>query len=150
MPKPNNKPLWINELVESVYLLFSENKTVDINIYVPEERYQVFADKNQMMRVLNNIISNAIQAIPDERRGKIEISVFEKGENVVIKVSDNGIGIPDEMHEKVFAPHFTTRSSGMGLGLAMCKDIVEMGGGKIYFKTVPEKGTDFFVELPKL
>ncbi|MEZ4951832.1 MAG: HAMP domain-containing sensor histidine kinase [Saprospiraceae bacterium] len=150
MPKPNNKPLWINELVESVYLLFSENKTVDINIYVPEERYQVFADKNQMMRVLNNIISNAIQAIPDERRGKIEISVFEKGENVVIKVSDNGIGIPDDMHEKVFAPHFTTRSSGMGLGLAMCKDIVEMGGGKIYFKTVPEKGTDFFVELPKL
>lgn len=150
MPKPNNSPLWINELVESVYLLFAENKKVEINMFLPEERYQVFADKNQMMRVLNNLISNAIQAIPDERKGKIDISVFEKDDNVVIKVSDNGIGIPEDMREEVFAPHFTTRSSGMGLGLAMCKDIVEMGGGKIYFKTVPEKGTDFFVEIPKL
>ncbi|MCB0663647.1 MAG: HAMP domain-containing histidine kinase, partial [Saprospiraceae bacterium] len=150
MPKPNNKPLWINELVESVFLLFAENKEVEINMFLPEKRYQVFADKNQMMRVLNNLISNAIQAIPDERKGKIDISVFEKGENVVIKVSDNGCGITEDMQDKVFAPHFTTRSSGMGLGLAMCKDIVEMGGGQIYFKTVPEKGTDFFVELPKL
>jgi two-component system nitrogen regulation sensor histidine kinase NtrY len=150
MPKPNNKPLWINDLVESVYLLFAENKKVEINMFLPEKKYQVFADKNQMMRVLNNIISNAIQAIPDERNGKIDISVFEKEENVVIKVSDNGIGIAEDMQDKVFAPHFTTRSSGMGLGLAMCKDIVEMGGGKIYFKTVPHKGTDFFVEIPKL
>ena len=68
----------------------------------------------------------------------------------VIKVSDNGKGISEEMQDKVFQPHFTTRSSGMGLGLAMCKDMIEMANGRLYFNTVVGKGTDFFIELPKL
>ena len=150
MPKPINKPMIINELVDSVYDLNVKNQEVDFTMSMPDEDLTTVADKNQLRRVMNNIMSNAIQAIPDDRRGKIGISLYEKDNKAIIKISDNGKGISEEMQQQVFQPHFTTRSSGMGLGLAMCKDIIELAGGTINFKTVIGKGTDFFIELPKV
>jgi nitrogen fixation/metabolism regulation signal transduction histidine kinase len=148
MPKTENKPLDLKSLLESVHTLFLENEQVEINAQLPKSPLYVFADKNHLLRVFNNLISNAIQAIPDDRPGKIDLYLYREGDKAIVKVSDNGKGIADEMKDKVFIPHFTTRSSGMGLGLAMCKDIVEMAEGKIYFHTVVGTGTDFFVELP--
>ncbi|MBK8706118.1 MAG: ATP-binding protein [Saprospiraceae bacterium] len=100
--------------------------------------------------MLNNLVKNAIQAIPDGKQGIVNISLVQQDHKAVITVADNGEGIPDELQEKVFFPNFTTKSSGMGLGLAMSKNIVEAAGGNLYFFTEKDKGTSFFVELPLL
>ena len=100
--------------------------------------------------MLNNLIKNAIQAIPGSRRGVIDIRLEIKGEKAVIQVCDNGKGISREMREKVFYPNFTTKTSGTGLGLAISKNIIESFGGRIYFETEDGVGTKFFFELPLL
>lgn len=148
MPRANNQQIQLNDLVESVHDLFKESKNTDVLLSLPQEDFYVFADKNHLVRVLNNMIKNAVEAIPDSRKGLIEVSL-SKAENIaVIKVKDNGVGIPEEMKEKVFVPNFTTKNSGTGLGLAISKNIIESVSGKIYFETEKDVGTTFFVELP--
>ncbi|MBK9456181.1 MAG: HAMP domain-containing histidine kinase [Bacteroidetes bacterium] len=101
-----------------------------------------------MLRVFNNVIKNAIQAIPDDRKGVIAITLQMAEHRAMVKVADNGKGIPDYEKDKVFVPNFTTKSSGMGIGLAMCKNIVESAGGYIWFESNEGEGTIFFIELP--
>jgi two-component system nitrogen regulation sensor histidine kinase NtrY len=80
---------------------------------------------------------------------KIEIELNQNELYAVIKVSDNGVGIPEVMKEKVFTPNFTTKSSGTGLGLAISANMIESMNGRIYFESPNERnGTDFFIELP--
>ncbi len=149
MPRAENQQFVINTLVSSVYDLFSEgDERSELKLYLPEESYQVFADKNHLMRVFNNLIKNALQAIPDGRKGLVEIHLYRKDQLAIIKVSDNGTGIPLDKQEKVFVPNFTTKNSGTGLGLAISKNIIEAVDGSIYFQTEPNVGTDFFVEMP--
>lgn len=148
MPQSNNEKIVINELVEAVHDLFRKREDMDIHLSEPINDLHVFADRGQLVRIFNNLLKNAIQAIPDDRRGKIELSLFKKGKNAVVKVSDNGIGIPDHMKSKVFTPNFTTKSSGTGLGLAISANIIDGFNGKIYFDSIPGKGTDFYVEIP--
>jgi signal transduction histidine kinase len=76
------------------------------------------------------------------------IDLYKEGENAIIKITDNGTGIPDEMVDKVFSPNFTTKSSGTGLGLAISTNMIQAFNGKIYFKTKVAEGTSFFVEIP--
>jgi signal transduction histidine kinase len=104
-----------------------------------------------MHRVFNNLINNAIQAIPDGRSGVVTVEVNLNGNNRYrIKIKDNGIGIPEDKKENIFRPNFTTKTGGTGLGLAMSKNIIESSGGKIWFETEVDQGTTFFIELPKL
>ncbi len=148
MPRANNQQIKLNDLVESVHDLFKESENTDILLHLADEQFYVFADKNHLMRVLNNMIKNAVEAIPDSRKGKIEVSLDKEEEMAVIKVKDNGVGIPDEMKKRVFVPNFTTKNSGTGLGLAISKNIIESVSGKIYFETEKDVGTTFFVKLP--
>lgn len=148
MPQAENEKLVLNEIVSSVHDLFRKREDLDISLSVPIDEMYVFADKNQIIRVLNNLINNAIQAIPENKRGRIEISLDSNIKNAIICVRDNGTGIPEEMQSKVFLPNFTSKSSGTGLGLAMCQQIIESANGKIYFKTIPGMGTSFYMELP--
>jgi signal transduction histidine kinase len=148
MPQAENEKLVLNEIVSSVHDLFRKREDLDILLSVPIDELYVFADKNQIIRVLNNLINNAIQAIPENKRGKIEISLDSNSRSAIICVRDNGTGIPEEMQTKVFLPNFTSKSSGTGLGLAMCQQIIESANGRIYFKTVPGTGTSFYLELP--
>jgi signal transduction histidine kinase len=97
---------------------------------------------------LNNLIKNAIQAIPDDQQGKISVGLHKSENSAVIVVSDNGIGIPDDRKDNIFSPYFTTKTSGSGIGLTMSKGIVESAKGKIYFKSEEGSGTNFYVELP--
>ncbi len=152
MPKARNEQLLLNEVVASAYMLFTEHQepAEGIRLSLPENPIMAFADKAQLARVLTNLIKNAQQAIPEGRQGQIGIQLYRKDGTAVIRVTDNGSGIPHEVQAKVFQPNFTTKSSGMGLGLAMCKDIVEAAGGRIYFETRAGAGTDFFIELPAL
>ena len=109
----------------------------------------VFADKDQLIRVFNNLIKNAVQSIPEGKKGKIEISLSKKNNHVLISVKDNGTGISDEVVDKIFVPNFTTKTTGMGLGLAMVKNIVEGCDGRIWFITKENLGSTFFVSLPE-
>ncbi|MFK7978650.1 MAG: ATP-binding protein [Saprospiraceae bacterium] len=148
MPRANNQQIKLNDLVESVHDLFKKSENTDVLLSLPQEVFYVFADKNHLVRVLNNMVKNAIEAIPDSRRGQIDVSLTKEEDIAVIKVKDNGVGIPDEMKEKVFVPNFTTKNSGTGLGLAISKNIIESVNGRIYFETEKDVGTTFFVELP--
>ncbi|MEM1323906.1 MAG: ATP-binding protein [Bacteroidota bacterium] len=149
MPRAENQRIVLNQLVNSVFELFSkEGQNMDLSLSVPKDQFMVYADKNHLMRVLNNLIKNAIQAIPDDRVGRVQVMLYRKDNQAIIKVSDNGTGIPEDKRDKVFVPNFTTKSSGTGLGLAISKNIIESVNGEIYFETVVNKGTDFFVVLP--
>ncbi len=149
MPRAENIQLEVNSLLESVYNLFNEVKEVQLEIEMPDKQLNVFADKNHLVSVFNNIIKNAIQAIPEEKTdGKVNIKLYEEDGKAIVKISDNGSGISDEMREKVFVPNFTTKSSGTGLGLAISKNIIESVQGAIFFETEIGEGTDFYVTLP--
>jgi two-component system, NtrC family, nitrogen regulation sensor histidine kinase NtrY len=141
-------PVDINHLVESVFELFTEQKDVELSLELPKEQYTVMADKNHLLRVLNNLVINAIQAIPSDRQGKVKVALLRIGEHAVIRITDNGGGIPSEIRERVFEPNFTTKTSGSGLGLAICKKIIEAHGGDIRFETRDNEGTEFYVDLP--
>ncbi|MEY3420605.1 MAG: hypothetical protein RIR48_890 [Bacteroidota bacterium] len=150
MPQATNEKVILNEVVETIHDLFRKRDDMDINMIEPIDDLYVFADKNHLVRILNNLLKNAIQAIPDNRRGKIEIELSRKNNDAVIRISDNGTGIPDHMKDKVFTPNFTTKSSGTGLGLAISANMIDSFNGKIYFETVPGKGTDFYVAIPMM
>jgi signal transduction histidine kinase len=108
----------------------------------------VNADKTQLLRVFNNLLKNSVQAIGNKEEGKIDISVTMEQKNYLIIITDNGSGIPTEKTDKIFTPNFTTKTGGMGLGLAMVKSIIESTGGKIWFESEENIGTSFYITLP--
>jgi two-component system nitrogen regulation sensor histidine kinase NtrY len=148
MPTAHNEIFVLNDLVASVSNLFSQHQDIRFHLSLPEEPLQIYADRNHLIRVFNNLVKNAIQAIPNDQQGEISVSLTEELNNAIVRVKDNGIGIPDNLRDKVFQPNFTTRSSGSGLGLAISKNIVQSVNGKIYFETKQNEGTTFIVELP--
>jgi nitrogen fixation/metabolism regulation signal transduction histidine kinase len=148
MPQSVNEQVILNEVIASVHDLFRKREDMDISLYVPIDEMIVFADKNQLIRVFNNILKNAIQAIPDTKRGKIDIQLYKENQLGIIKIKDNGVGISEEMKKRVFYPNFTTKSSGTGLGLAMSSNIIESYNGRIYFETEVGHGSTFIIELP--
>jgi|GEM_PF-5523285 len=147
MPRAKNSRVVLNDVVISVHNLFRERDDMDIQCYVPIDDIIVFADKDQLIRILNNLLKNAIQAIPPDRRGKITVRLEKRDNKAVISVEDNGVGIPDEMKDKIFEPNFTTKSSGTGLGLALSRSMVESFNGKLYFHSTVGKGTTFYLEI---
>jgi signal transduction histidine kinase len=112
------------------------------------ERLLVEADKTQMNRLFTNLFANAVEACDGNKPCHIDVTEELNSNYVRINVRDNGEGIAPEMQSHIFIPNFTTKSSGTGLGLAMCKGIVEQAKGKIWFETEQGKGTVFHVELP--
>lgn len=145
MPKLMKEHLDLKQLAKNT-VSFYENNGVTLKSNVDE--VYVFADKNQLQRVLNNLIKNAIQAIPDDRTPEICIDLTVEEELYKIKVEDNGIGIKSDIASHIFEPRFTTKNSGMGLGLVMVKNIVHAHDGKIYFNSEVDRGTEFIVEIP--
>jgi len=148
MPKPNEETLEITDLIQNVINLFNSEKTVTINYIKSKEDIFVLADKNQLIRVFNNLLKNAIQAIPHEQTGKIIIEVAKLKDQVLITIEDNGIGMNEDLQAKIFAPNFTTKSTGTGLGLAMVQQIITNHRGTIHFTSQVDFGTKFTIYLP--
>jgi len=151
MPKATSERTDLKQLIPFSLDLFKESPGVNILFTCDEKReeYLVYADREQLLRVLNNLLKNAIQAIPEDRKGIINVELGSKDGMLVIAIKDNGTGIPPELIDKIFVPNFTTKTGGMGLGLAMVKSIVETFGGKIHFETEKNKGSVFYVYLPE-
>jgi two-component system nitrogen regulation sensor histidine kinase NtrY len=152
MPKAVSERIDLRHLIPLSIDLFKDTPDLDIRFVCPEdgEKFMVFADKEQLLRMLNNLLKNAVQAIPETRKGIICVELAIKEGMVMISVSDNGTGIPTELMDKIFVPNFTTKTGGMGLGLAMVKSIAETFGGKIRFETAKDKGSTFYIYLPLL
>ncbi len=151
MPTGKPEKIDIAEVVKSVAELFETNKEISVRKNLPDKNIYVFADREQMVRVFTNLLKNAIQSVPDDKEGHIEISINEERTHCVIQIKDNGVGIPKERFEDIFEPNFTTKSSGTGLGLAICKSIVESTDGEIWFENNTDvDGATFFVRLKKI
>lgn len=146
MPAQQNEMLNVVEVVKIVLDIFTEDY---ISFQAEEEEIIAKFDRTQLIRVVTNLVKNATQAIPDDKQPRVEVSVFSQEQWVVITVKDNGIGISEENKYKIFEPKFTTKSSGMGLGLAMVKNIVETYQGNITFTSQLGVGTTFKVSFPK-
>ena len=129
--------------------LFSTDENVSVKTKIDIKEALVQADKGQIIRMLNNLIKNAIQASSQNPNGEVVLSLSEESEFYKIEVADNGKGIPEELQSKIFNPNFTTKSTGMGLGLAIVNKIVSNHKGTITFQTQHNKGTVFIVLLPK-
>jgi len=147
MPKSKFEKVDITEMINKTIDLFKESTTIDFIFYFENPHY-VWADKEQMIRVFNNLTKNSIHAISDPDKGKIEITIETEDDFHIIRFADNGKGIPKEQRDKVFYPSFTTKSGGMGLGLAMVKNIVQNAGGEVTFDSEENKGTTFIILLP--
>ncbi len=147
MPAQKSEVLNVVHIVKLALDIFNEHY-----IAFEAEQEEIIAkfDRTQLIRVVTNLVKNGIQAIDkDIENPKIEVKVFTEGNLVKITVEDNGSGISEENKTKVFEPKFTTKTSGMGLGLAMVKNIVETYNGSITFTSQIGKGTVFTVAFPK-
>lgn len=146
MPAQQNERINVVEVVQLGLEIFNENY---IQFESTEKEIFMMMDRSQLIRIITNLIKNAIQAIPIENhQPSVIISVLKEHSNVVIKVKDNGIGISDENKTYIFEPKFTTKNSGMGLGLGIIKKIIENYNGTITFESQQDNGTTFKVTLP--
>jgi signal transduction histidine kinase len=149
MPRAIGERLELKQTIAHSIELFKDSPGVNI-LFEHDDApdYFVFADKDQVLRVFNNLIKNATQAIPENREGIIRIQLSREREGLVVKISDNGTGVNEDLMDKIFVPNFTTKTGGMGLGLAMVKNLMEGFGGKIWFETSKNEGSSFYVSFP--
>jgi nitrogen fixation/metabolism regulation signal transduction histidine kinase len=148
MPQPQLLEVNLTEISSNVVTTYdSENTSVHLYLH-NKDHIHILGDKTQLVRIFNNLINNALQAIPDERQKNVTLSLRQGARGVIVKITDNGIGIVPEIKKRIFMPNFTTRSTGSGLGLAMVKSMVQLMGGDVAFRTVVDKGSSFFVFLP--
>lgn len=148
MPEPMEEELELNRLLQSVAYLYEDTENLEVRFHKTGQEVKIFADKDQLSRVFKNIVTNAIQAIPEEDEGRISITIQTDRSTAKVLIKDNGKGIPEIQGNKVFIPSFSTKTSGMGLGLAISKKIIESFNGKIYFDSIEGEGTVFYIELP--
>lgn len=146
MPAQKNETLNVVKIVKLALDIFNEDYIV-----FTSDTDEIIAklDRTQLIRVVTNLVKNAIQAISEGEAPKVSVNVCSQNDEVIITVSDNGSGVSEENLDKVFEPKFTTKTSGMGLGLAMVKNIVETYQGSITFESKKGSGTTFKVAFPK-
>ncbi|OIU70330.1 ATP-binding protein [Rossellomorea aquimaris] len=142
----------VDSILQQVIVLMKAQANID-NVSIDYKPYlieplRVEAEANQLKQVFINIIKNAVEAIPADRRGRVSISLNRKDGDAIIIVSDNGTGMDPERIEKVGEPFYSTKEKGTGLGLAICKKIIEKHKGKIVFHSEKQKGTVVEICLP--
>ncbi|NQZ75973.1 MAG: PAS domain-containing protein, partial [Ekhidna sp.] len=144
----------INECLDSTLILL-RNKTKDVikvQKFYDQHIGDIMCYPGQLNQVFMNLITNGIQAIPEDRKdGKLSLYTENLENSVVIRIMDNGSGIPKDVQKRIFEPFYTTKPVGIGtgLGLSISFGIIEKHNGKIYVNSEVGKGTEFVIELPK-
>jgi signal transduction histidine kinase len=146
MPANENQIIEINEVLKLSLDIF---KGENISFNPSSNPIFVQIDKTQLIRIMTNLIKNAMQATEDIYDAEIKIEVKETTNNAIIKVSDNGVGISQDIINRIFEPQFTTKNAGMGLGLSMVKKIINTHKGKIEVESKLNTFTTFIITLPK-
>lgn len=138
------------EMVQNTASLYNNNPNITFEFkFDPNNCFKIVSDRNNLGRAVGNIVKNAVQAIGDKPDGKIEITMTDSGNRYQILVADNGCGIEEDKKKNIFLPNFTTKSSGMGVGLSITRNIIESLKGTIDFESEVGVGTTFRIEIPK-
>ena len=150
MPQPQRQPTQVNEVVRSVLRVFhaqlQEKNQIAVRTNLAEALPEISADPDLLHRALQNLVLNAIDAMP--QGGELAIRTATLGDRVELSVSDTGSGLTQEECGRLFTPYYTTKQHGTGLGLAIVQSVVSDHGGKISVESTKEKGTTFRIELP--
>ena len=146
LPPKNDEFFNLKEELENLVRVFND----DGNIYfhANKDLMPVRMDRIYLSRIFTNMITNAKQAVSEQRKSIINIDAELFNKKIIIVIEDNGIGIPKDKLEQIFEPNFTTKNSGMGLGLTMVKKMIEEYKGDISVKSEEGKGTKFTIILP--
>jgi signal transduction histidine kinase len=148
---PNVKKIYVRDLFESLNQLMQptlDQKNIDMQIVLKDTALAVEADTSLIEQVLINLVVNAIEAVKDRQQARIVLSANIDAKNrVVIKVADNGLGMPAEMIEKIFIPFFSTKKTGSGIGLSLCKQIMMLHKGNIQVYSEEGKGTSMLLHF---
>jgi nitrogen fixation/metabolism regulation signal transduction histidine kinase len=148
IPTPNFQQINIAENVRQVITLQEHNfKKVKINFKSEKDDLNINADPELLQQVLINLIKNAAEALEKVESPVIDISISRKNNECLIMVNDNGHGIPVDVLDKIFIPFYTTKKDGSGIGLPLCKQIIQLHGGKLSVRTAIQDGTTFTISL---
>ncbi|TXK78650.1 GHKL domain-containing protein [Mesonia sp. K4-1] len=147
MPAQQNETLNVPKIVKLALDIFNERNII---FFTEEEEILAIFDRTQLIRVVTNLVKNALQASEENPQQRIEVSVKTDKNYACILIKDNGSGISEENKTRIFEPKFTTKSSGMGLGLGIIKTIIEAYKGTITFTSKEGEGTTFEVKFPKI
>ena len=148
---PNLKKVYVRDVFENLLQLMQptlEQKKIEVETILKDTDLAVEADNSLLEQVLINLIVNAIEAVKDRPNPRIVLTGFlANNRKTVIKVADNGGGIPPELLDKIFIPFFSTKKSGSGIGLSLCKQIMMLHKGNIQVQSVEEQGTAFMLQF---
>ncbi|MGN6341568.1 MAG: sensor histidine kinase [Ginsengibacter sp.] len=148
--KPNVKKVLVRDLFENLYQLMEptlDKKNIEMDIVLKDTGLSVEVDPSLIEQVLINLVVNAIEALKDRQNAMIVLSATSNNNKVAIKVADNGSGIPDDVLENIFIPFFSTKKTGSGIGLSLCKQIMMLHKGNIIVHSVPGQGTAFTLQF---
>nr|WP_208493102.1 HAMP domain-containing sensor histidine kinase [Spirosoma utsteinense] len=148
MPLPRNEVFEVTGVLNKAADLYADDTRITLQRQIATGPVMVIGDRQLMGRILTNLLINGIQSVPLGRKPSINLKLYTRDEEVQIEIHDNGSGIPEAIRTKVFLPNFSTKRGGSGLGLAIAKRGVEHAGGSIWFETVDNVGTSFFLSLP--
>ena len=148
MPEKRVALFYLHSVIQEAAELFTS--LTDVQFQLPESiaNDKILADVEQLRRVFINLFRNAVQAM--KGKGTITISSVVHSNSIVVRVSDTGSGIPQELLRRIFEPNFSTKTEGMGMGLAITKKIIEDMGGTILCESEYGKGTTFTIQLPMI
>ncbi len=151
MPAGENDKINLKTFIPEVLDLYKGYEKLDIRLLFSgdDDGFLVYADRKQMLRVFNNLIKNALQAYDKHETAEIVVHCSLEQNSCVIKISDQGCGIPDDQKENIFNPYYTTKAKGMGLGLSIVKKIIEGIGGNVDFYSREGVGSTFILHIPR-
>lgn len=148
---PNLSKIYVRDLFENLYSLMEptlDQKNIEMEIVLKDTDLILEADTNLIEQVLINVIVNSIDAVKDQAAPKILLTAdITNNKKVIIKIADNGAGMSDEVLDKIFIPFFTTKKSGSGIGLSLCKQIMMLHHGNIHAQSIEGKGTSFVLQF---
>lgn len=147
----NLQKIFVRDLFENLLQLMQptlEQKNIEVETFLKDPELQLEVDMNLLEQVLINLVVNAIDAVKDQSKPRIILSAYlSSNRKTVIKVADNGAGMPPELIDKIFVPFFSTRKSGSGIGLSLCKQIMMLHRGNIQVQSVEGEGTAFILQF---
>ncbi|HYC28836.1 MAG TPA: ATP-binding protein, partial [Chitinophagaceae bacterium] len=143
--------IYVRDLFENLHILMQPTliqKKIELEIILKDPDLSVQADPNLIEQVLINLVVNAMEAMKDRPHARITLSASAiSGNKVILKVGDNGVGMPPEVVDKIFIPFFSTKKSGSGIGLSLCKQIMMLHKGNIQVQSAEGEGTVFTLQF---